>query len=225
VVDFTSPGIQTYTIGTSGTYDITADGAQGGGFTRSAGGSGASVSGDVYLQAGTKLEIVVGAEGGAGGGIGGGEGGGLIDISGGGGGGGSFVIETYNGSAPVDTKGVSGRLRVQKEYMGVFRVFARKRIALQDRTQLRAISDEHPYGFANVSEQALFKQCLNLRSWHVAVKDHIAAGNVSLDATETQCCAQRLEVGHRELAGAADIYGPQQCDVRRHGEREHAAPT
>jgi hypothetical protein len=91
VADFTTPGIQTYTIGTSGTYDITADGAEGGSTLLASGGSGAAVSGDVYLQAGTKLEIVVGGEGGN------------STIGGGGGGGGSFVIETYNGSATVDT--------------------------------------------------------------------------------------------------------------------------
>jgi len=58
VTEFTSPGIQTYTIGTSGTYDIAADGAQGGSadFTSGSGGKplapggvGAAVSGDVYL--------------------------------------------------------------------------------------------------------------------------------------------------------------------------------
>jgi len=88
---FTTPGITTYTIGSSGTYDITADGAQGGeaGLFNEPGGAGAAAGGDVYLQAGTKLEIVVGGSGGAG-------------VFGGGGGGGSFVIETYNGG-PVDT--------------------------------------------------------------------------------------------------------------------------
>jgi hypothetical protein len=91
MTEFTSAGIQTYTIGTSGTYDITADGAAGGSTLLGVGGSGAAVSGDVYLQAGTKLELVVGAEGGN------------STLGGGGGGGGSFVIETYNGSATVDT--------------------------------------------------------------------------------------------------------------------------
>ena len=79
-----TPGIQTYTIATTGTYDITADGAQGGEstfFSSSGAGDGASVGGDIVLQAGTKLEIVVGGEGESG-------------ITGGGGGGGSFVIET-----------------------------------------------------------------------------------------------------------------------------------
>ena len=91
MTEFTSPGIQTYTIGTSGTYDITADGAQGGAYSSYSGGKGAEVSGDVYLQHGTKLEIVVGGMGGS------------QPYQGAGGGGGSFVIETYNGTTTVDT--------------------------------------------------------------------------------------------------------------------------
>jgi hypothetical protein len=60
-----SPGITTYTIRANGTYDITADGAKGGASTtgNNAGGAGAAVSEDVYLQAGAQLEIVVGGEG------------------------------------------------------------------------------------------------------------------------------------------------------------------
>ncbi len=87
------PTIQYHTITTSGVYDIIADGAQGGDatyFSDEPGGLGAAVSGDVYLQAGTVLEIVVGGQGSTG-------------IYSGGGGGGSFVIETNNGSVPVDT--------------------------------------------------------------------------------------------------------------------------
>ncbi len=82
--------IQTFTAQTSGTYDIAADGAEGGsGLNSAAGGLGAMASGDVYLQAGATLEIVVGGAGGS-------------SRYGGGGGGGSFVIETNNGSGAVD---------------------------------------------------------------------------------------------------------------------------
>jgi hypothetical protein len=85
---FTETGsIQYETITNAGTYAITADGAQGGD-GRGAGGLGAEVSGDIYLAAGTVLEIVVGAEGSNGANGGGG----------GGGGGGSFVIETDDGT-------------------------------------------------------------------------------------------------------------------------------
>ena len=84
---------ETVTIGTSGYYDIVAEGAQGGlGNSNSGGlgGLGAMASGDIFLQAGAKLEIVVGGSGGNGG------------ESGGGGGGGSFVIETNDGSGAVN---------------------------------------------------------------------------------------------------------------------------
>jgi len=83
--------IETVTVGTSGYYDIAADGAQGGaGYGNSPGGLGAMASGEIYLAAGAELEIVVGAVGGAGG-------------SGGGGGGGSFVIEINDGSGALAT--------------------------------------------------------------------------------------------------------------------------
>jgi hypothetical protein len=82
--------VATITINTSGTYYIDADGAQGGaghltGGTHG-GGLGAAVGGDIFLTAGTTLEIVVGAEGLAAGYIFGGDGGG-------GGGGGTYVFE------------------------------------------------------------------------------------------------------------------------------------
>ncbi len=90
---FSSTGtIQTETITTTGLYDIVVDGAQGAAAGSNSGGLGAAVSGDIFLQSGVKLEIVVGAttssisasEGGAGGG------------------GGSFVIETNNGTSAVN---------------------------------------------------------------------------------------------------------------------------
>jgi uncharacterized repeat protein (TIGR03803 family) len=71
--------IVTVTVGQAGDYQINAEGAAGGsGYSH--GGEGAQVQGDIYLEAGAKLEIVVGAEGSAG-------------PQGGGGGGGSFVLE------------------------------------------------------------------------------------------------------------------------------------
>ena len=61
--------IETFTVGTAGYYDIAADGAQGGVAFLAAeppgiGGLGATASELVYLQAGAKLEIVVGGKGG-----------------------------------------------------------------------------------------------------------------------------------------------------------------
>ncbi len=74
--------VVTVTVGTAGYYQITADGAKGGSGINTSGGLGALASGDIFLQAGAKLEIVVGQQGGSGA-----PGGGA-----GGGGGGSFVI-------------------------------------------------------------------------------------------------------------------------------------
>ena len=53
--------VQTVTIATSGTYEITASGAQGGGDSggSTTGGLGAFVDGDVTLTAGEVLQIVV----------------------------------------------------------------------------------------------------------------------------------------------------------------------
>ena len=99
--------IQEYTIPTTGTYDITAAGAQGGpgdlALFGVAGdfGKGATIGGDLYLTAGTQLDIVVGGEGGTSFAGGGGGGSFVYDISqlllvaGGGGGGGH-----YKGGAP-----------------------------------------------------------------------------------------------------------------------------
>jgi len=57
--DYITSGVYYDTIGAGGTYAITADGAQGSGASHSgaAGGYGAAVGGDIYLAAGTELEI------------------------------------------------------------------------------------------------------------------------------------------------------------------------
>jgi PEP-CTERM motif len=72
-----------YTIPTTGTYEITAAGAQGGpGYSGAIGGLGEVVDGDFHLSAGDVLDIAVGGEGGPG-----------APGAGGGGGGGSFVYD------------------------------------------------------------------------------------------------------------------------------------
>ena len=71
------------TISTTGLYDITAYGAQGGGFGFVNGGLGAEASGDIMLVAGEVLEIIVGGLGGQG----------RAGFESGGGGGGTFVLE------------------------------------------------------------------------------------------------------------------------------------
>ncbi len=94
MTDYTYTGsIQTDDITVSGTYAITATGAAGGyGGDGAAGGLGAALIGDIYLAAGTVLEIITGGMGGSP----------LPGAGGGGGGGGSFVIETNNGTSAVD---------------------------------------------------------------------------------------------------------------------------
>ncbi len=93
-------GFQTFTVPTSGTYDILADGAQGGSsmFNQNvaAGGLGAEVGGDFALTEGEVLRIAVSGAGGAGSG----------NLSNGGGGGGSFVVGP--GGAPLVIAGGGG---------------------------------------------------------------------------------------------------------------------
>jgi MYXO-CTERM domain-containing protein len=91
-----SGSIDTYTVPTTGVYDISVSGAQGGLSEQYSGGAGAVVSGDVSLTAGEVLDIVVGQQGGAHNGATGGGGGGsfvwvlstsqLLAAAGGGGG-------------------------------------------------------------------------------------------------------------------------------------------
>ena len=98
VVDYTffyTGAAQTMTITQSGLYDITAYGAQGGaaqafGSGTNNGGLGAKIGGTFYFAAGTQLELIVGGKGFYG------------LTAAGGGGGGSFIIETNDGSGPLD---------------------------------------------------------------------------------------------------------------------------
>ena len=108
--------IQDFTVAASGEYDLVLDGAQGGNGYMGVGGDGAAVGGDIYLQAGEKLEIVVGGVGANGNYSGGGGGGSfvfevgaggdeLLAVAGGGGGGGSFG----GGGVGIATKGTGGQ--------------------------------------------------------------------------------------------------------------------
>ena len=85
----------TLTVATTGVYDITAFGAQGGASGSATGGNGAEAGGDFMLTAGTQLTLFVGGMG-ASSGVGGG----------GGGGGGSFVVE--DGTTPLLIAGGGG---------------------------------------------------------------------------------------------------------------------
>lgn len=102
---FTNIGtIQTDTLTLSGTYDIIAVGGTGGAGIDSGtgssivGGAGAMASGQIYLTAGTVLDIIVGGTGGTGN---------FGSLHGGGGGGGSFVF-LNNSTALVIAGGGGG---------------------------------------------------------------------------------------------------------------------
>lgn len=83
-VVFGNPGIEGFLIPSTGYYDFTVAGAQGGGSVGQAeGGFGAIVGGELFFAAGNTLEIVVGGAGGSGD---------VFNGYGGGGGGGSFVF-------------------------------------------------------------------------------------------------------------------------------------
>ena len=95
--------VQTYTVPQTANYNLTVGGAAGAGATNEtdtityAGGSGALLSGDVTLTAGTVLDIVVGGAGASSNGSNGG----------GGGGGGTFVYVS-GASAPLVVAGGGG---------------------------------------------------------------------------------------------------------------------
>ena len=94
VYDYTG-GLQSFTAPVTGTYDITAFGAQGGNYSRQLhGGPGAEIGGYVRLTAGETLTLLVGGQG--------------EEYSGGGGGGGSFVVVTASKMALLVAGGGGG---------------------------------------------------------------------------------------------------------------------
>ncbi len=96
--DFTG-SLVTWTVPTTGVYDITAYGAAGGNKPFfSPGGLGAEAGGDIVLSAGTMLTVIAGGEGQ------------LAEIDGGGGGGGSFVFDITDGAYLVAAGGGGGGL-------------------------------------------------------------------------------------------------------------------
>jgi hypothetical protein len=104
--------VVSYTVPTTETYYIFTAGAQGGSTLYGSGGLGAVTSGDVWLTAGTTLEIVVGGMGGSGN---------LNPLlyannEGGGGGGGSFVYILDDYSNPLIVAGGGGGAASQWNY-------------------------------------------------------------------------------------------------------------
>jgi hypothetical protein len=113
---FTFTGnIQNFTVPTTGLYDITVAGAQGGSGHGTTGGEGAVLSGEILLTKNEMLQIVVGGHGANGSFTGGGGGGSFVYINGppspplivaGGGGGGGFVVN--GGSGQIVMSGQNG---------------------------------------------------------------------------------------------------------------------
>jgi hypothetical protein len=126
ITDYSYTGaIQTITITTSGEYEITLAGAQGYGQSAqnyAPGGLGATVSGEIYLAAGTQLDVVTGGEGSSSGNEAGGGGGGsfvfepnttggigtLLAVAGGGGGGGFAGSAQPGGGGVTSSSGQGG---------------------------------------------------------------------------------------------------------------------
>lgn len=99
---FSSSGaIVTFTVPMTGTYDITAFGGDGSGYSsRTPGGLGAEIGSDILLSAGTRLEILVGHSGDMGPGS--------TGVLGGGGGGSFIVEEAGSGLTPLVIAGGGG---------------------------------------------------------------------------------------------------------------------
>ena len=131
VFSSSTPGLASFTVATSGIYDILVKGAQGGiplvltvsGGSAGVAGLGGTESGDLALTAGEQLSIMVGGEGStpsglpAGGSAGGGGGSFVVAVTGntplaiaGGGGGGAFIPATKSAgtSAASGTGGAGG---------------------------------------------------------------------------------------------------------------------
>jgi hypothetical protein len=70
--------------------------------------------------------------------------------------------------------------------------------------------------FAGVRFEPRFQRLLHRGFGFAADENDIAAGDVGADVLEPQRLAHRLELAHRELAGAADIHCAEQGDEGGH---------
>ena len=100
-----SGSIVQWTAPQTGSYEITAYGAQGGNYSSYTGGYGAVVSGTFQFNAGVVLNILVGAQGSAGNQL---TYGGGVNYIGASGGGGSFVVGPNNNTTPLLVAGGGG---------------------------------------------------------------------------------------------------------------------
>jgi hypothetical protein len=63
-----------------------------------------------------------------------------------------------------------------------------------------------------------FQRLLHGGFGFAAGEHHIAAGDVGADAGKSQRLAHRLQLAHRQLAGAADIHRTQKGNEGGHGK-------
>ena len=101
---------------------------------------------------------------------------------------------------------------VQEDRRYAIARYVRKRVLRQDLAHLRSRPDDNSHRLSGIGLQASFKRSLCLRLAPPGSENHIAAGDVGADSLETGCLADRLEVGHGQLASPADIYGPKKDD-------------
>src|SRR5690606_5782647 len=87
----------------------------------------------------------------------------------------------------------------------------------QHRGHLRRGTHLHAHRPARMGEQALLQRGPGPRRGGVAVEDHVAAGDVGPDPGAAFGLAHGHQLGHRQLAGAADIDRTQQGDKAGHG--------
>ena len=118
-----------------------------------------------------------------------------------------------------------GRRRLVKEDRDrLARRRLRERIGLEHGGHLGGGAHDHADRRAGIGVQALLERGLHLRLGGLAFEHNIAAGDVGLHLREAGVLAHRFQIGHRQLAGAADIDRAQQCDVFGHVIRINAAP-
>jgi hypothetical protein len=89
---------------------------------------------------------------------------------------------------------------------------------LSARTCAISAADQHADRLAGIAFERGFQRLLHRGFGFAGGEDHIAAGDVGFDAGKAQRLAHRLQLGHRQLAGAADIHRTKQGNEGGHCE-------
>jgi hypothetical protein len=76
--------------------------------------------------------------------------------------------------------------------------------------------DQDAHRLAGIGRKPRLQRRHDLRLALPAVEHYIAAGDVGAHATPALGLAHRLQLGHRQLAGTADIHRAQQGNMDRH---------